>query len=35
MNVWGAPLHLATAAGYPFLVLIFVGWIWALVRPAR
>ena len=39
MILWGAPLLPTSsplpAAGYPFLVLTFVGWIWTLVRPGR
>ncbi|WP_195177373.1 hypothetical protein [Mesorhizobium sp. INR15] len=39
MVLWGAPLLPTSsplpAAGYPFLVLTFVGWIWTLVKPAR
>ena len=37
--LWGAPLLPTSsplpAAGYPFLVLTFVGWFWTLVKPAR
>lgn len=39
MILWGVPLLPTSsplpAAGYPFLVLTFVGWIWTLVRPGR
>ena len=39
MILWGAPLLPTSsplpAAGYPFLVLTFVGWIWTLVKPGR
>ncbi|WP_181173608.1 hypothetical protein [Mesorhizobium sp. B2-3-12] len=39
MVLWGAPLLPTSAplpaAGYPFLVLTFAGWIWTLLRPAR
>ncbi|MEI9418739.1 hypothetical protein [Mesorhizobium sp. Cs1321R2N1] len=39
MVLWGAPLLPTSAplpaAGYPFLVATFAGWIWTLVRPAR
>ncbi|TGV52820.1 hypothetical protein EN784_43765 [bacterium M00.F.Ca.ET.141.01.1.1] len=39
MILWGAPLLPTSAplpaAGYPFLVLTFAGWIWTLLRPAR
>lgn len=39
MILWGTPLLPTSsplpAAGYPFLVLTFVGWIWTLVRPGR
>ncbi|MBM2710274.1 hypothetical protein JQK88_03315 [Mesorhizobium caraganae] len=39
MVLWGAPLLPTSAplpaAGYPFLVLTFAGWIWTLVRPNR
>lgn len=39
MIVWGTPLLPTSsplpAAGYPFLVATFVGWIWTLVRPDR
>ncbi|WP_172371571.1 hypothetical protein [Mesorhizobium sp. NZP2234] len=39
MILWGAPLLPTSAplpaAGYPFLVLTFVGWIWTLVRAER
>ncbi|UCI08103.1 hypothetical protein [Mesorhizobium sp. B1-1-8] len=39
MVLWGAPLLPTSsplpAAGYPFLVLTFIGWIWTLLRPAR
>ncbi|UDL87372.1 hypothetical protein LGH82_19500 [Mesorhizobium sp. PAMC28654] len=39
MIIWGAPLLPTSsplpAAGYPFLVLTFVGWIWTLLKPAR
>ncbi|MGT2465131.1 hypothetical protein ACVOMV_06830 [Mesorhizobium atlanticum] len=39
MILWGAPL-LPTSAplpalGYPFLVLTFIGWIWALLKAER
>ncbi|MGX9117862.1 hypothetical protein ACWTU6_14430 [Mesorhizobium sp. BHbsci] len=37
--LWGAPLLPTSsplpAAGYPFLVLTFVGWIWTLLKPER
>lgn len=37
--LWGAPLLPTSsplpAAGYPFLVLTFIGWIWTLLKPAR
>lgn len=37
--LWGSPLLPTSsplpAAGYPFLVLTFVGWIWTLLRPGR
>ena len=39
MILWGAPLLPTSsplpAAGYPFLVLTFIGWIWTLVKPGR
>ncbi|MBZ9710031.1 hypothetical protein LB543_25330 [Mesorhizobium sp. ESP7-2] len=39
MVLWGAPLLPTSAplpaAGYPFLVLTFAGWIWTLLKPAR
>ncbi|WP_189521975.1 MULTISPECIES: hypothetical protein [unclassified Mesorhizobium] len=39
MILWGTPLLPTSAplpaAGYPFLVLTFAGWIWTLLRPAR
>ncbi|RWE47846.1 hypothetical protein [Mesorhizobium sp.] len=39
MILWGAPLLPTSAplpaAGYPFLVLTFIGWIWTLVRDGR
>lgn len=39
MVLWGAPLLPTSAplpaAGYPFLVLTFIGWIWTLVKPER
>lgn len=39
MIIWGAPLQPISAplpaAGYPFLVLTFVGWVWTLVRAER
>ena len=39
MVLWGAPLLPTSAplpaAGYPFLVLTFVGWIWTLLRGER
>ena len=39
MILWGAPLLPTSsplpAAGYPFLVLTFIGWIWTLMRPGR
>ena len=39
MILWGAPLLPTSAplpaAGYPFLVLTFVGWIWTLVKSGR
>ena len=39
MILWGAPLLPTSsplpAAGYPFLVLTFIGWIWTLVREGR
>ncbi|MBZ9940110.1 hypothetical protein LB533_03215 [Mesorhizobium sp. BR1-1-13] len=39
MVLWGAPLLPTSAplpaAGYPFLVLTFVGWIWTLVKSGR
>ncbi|UVK55960.1 hypothetical protein DBIPINDM_002534 [Mesorhizobium sp. AR02] len=39
MILWGAPLLPTSAplpaAGYPFLVLTFVGWIWTLLRDGR
>ncbi|RUX00503.1 hypothetical protein EOA30_21810 [Mesorhizobium sp. M8A.F.Ca.ET.059.01.1.1] len=39
MILWGASLLPTSsplpAAGYPFLVLTFAGWIWTLLRPAR
>ncbi|MER8949345.1 hypothetical protein [Mesorhizobium sp. M0185] len=37
--LWGAPLLPTSeplpAAGYPFLVLTFIGWIWTLLKPGR
>ncbi|MDX8501050.1 hypothetical protein RFM99_21880 [Mesorhizobium sp. VK4C] len=39
MILWGAPLLPTSsplpAAGYPFLVLTFVGWIWTLLKSER
>ncbi|WP_189524613.1 MULTISPECIES: hypothetical protein [unclassified Mesorhizobium] len=39
MVLWGAPLLPTSAplpaAGYPFLVLTFAGWIWTLLKPDR
>ncbi|TGV08702.1 hypothetical protein EN816_32730 [Mesorhizobium sp. M8A.F.Ca.ET.173.01.1.1] len=39
MVLWGAPLLPTSAplpaAGYPFLVLTFIGWIWTLLKPDR
>ncbi|RVB77267.1 MULTISPECIES: hypothetical protein [unclassified Mesorhizobium] len=39
MVLWGAPLLPISAplpaAGYPFLVLTFAGWIWTLLKPDR
>ncbi|WP_292191879.1 hypothetical protein [Mesorhizobium sp.] len=39
MILWGTPLLPTSsplpAAGYPFLVLTFVGWIWTLLRAER
>ncbi|MCZ8543951.1 hypothetical protein OOJ09_07160 [Mesorhizobium qingshengii] len=39
MILWGTPLLPTSsplpAAGYPFLVLTFIGWIWTLLRPVR
>jgi hypothetical protein len=39
MVLWGAPLLPTSsplpAAGYPFLVLTFIGWIWTLLKPER
>lgn len=39
MILWGTPLLPTSSplptAGYPFLVLTFIGWIWTLVRPGR
>ncbi len=39
MVLWGAPLLPTStplpAAGYPFLVLTFIGWIWTLMKPER
>lgn len=39
MVLWGAPLLPTSAplpaAGYPFLVLTFIGWIWTLLKPGR
>ncbi|TIX21354.1 hypothetical protein [Mesorhizobium sp.] len=39
MMLWGTPLLPTSsplpAAGYPFLVLTFVGWIWTLLRAER
>ena len=39
MILWGRPLLPTSsplpAAGYPFLVLTFIGWIWTLLRPGR
>lgn len=39
MILWGARLLPTSsplpAAGYPFLVLTFIGWIWTLVKPGR
>ncbi|WP_181169162.1 hypothetical protein [Mesorhizobium sp. B2-4-14] len=39
-DAWGSTPLLPTssplpAAGYPFLVATFAGWIWTLVKPAR
>lgn len=37
--LWGAPLLPTSsplpAAGYPFLVLTFTGWIWTLLKSGR
>ncbi|WP_287175159.1 hypothetical protein [Mesorhizobium sp.] len=37
--LWGAPLLPTSgplpAAGYPFLVLTFIGWIWTLLKPGQ
>ncbi|MER9026776.1 hypothetical protein NKI01_30425 [Mesorhizobium sp. M0815] len=37
--LWGTPLLPTSAplpaAGYPFLVLTFIGWIWTLLKPDR
>ena len=39
MVLWGAPLLPTSAplpaAGYPFLVLTFIGWIWTLVKSGQ
>ncbi|WP_246673848.1 hypothetical protein [Mesorhizobium sp. B2-3-13] len=39
MVLWGAPFLPTSAplpaAGYPFLVLTFAGWIWTLLKPER
>jgi hypothetical protein len=39
MVLWGAPLLPTSAplpaAGYPFLVLTFIGWIWTLLKTER
>ncbi|MET3597679.1 NAD-dependent oxidoreductase involved in siderophore biosynthesis [Mesorhizobium shonense] len=39
MILWGAPLLPTSsplpAAGYPFLVLTFIGWIWTLMKSGR
>lgn len=39
MVLWGAPLLPTSAplpaAGYPFLVLTFIGWIWTLLKAER
>lgn len=39
MVLWGTPLLPTSAplpaAGYPFLVLTFAGWIWTLVKDGR
>ncbi|MDX8525492.1 hypothetical protein RFM68_13315 [Mesorhizobium sp. MSK_1335] len=39
MILWGAQLVPTSAplpaAGYPFLVLTFIGWIWTLMKPER
>ncbi|WP_170950330.1 hypothetical protein [Mesorhizobium sp. WSM3864] len=39
MMLWGAPLLPTSAplpaAGYPFLVLTFIGWIWTLLKSQR
>ncbi|MER8374334.1 hypothetical protein [Mesorhizobium sp. M1406] len=39
MIIWGAPLLPTSsplpAAGYPFLVMTFAGWIWTLVKTER
>ncbi|MER8467731.1 hypothetical protein [Mesorhizobium sp. M1396] len=39
MIIWGAPLLPTSAplpaAGYPFLVMTFAGWIWTILQPAR
>ncbi|TJV41471.1 MAG: hypothetical protein E5Y02_18255 [Mesorhizobium sp.] len=39
MILWGTPLLPTSAplpaAGYPFLVLTFIGWIWTLLRDER
>ncbi|WP_179294450.1 hypothetical protein [Mesorhizobium sp. WSM3879] len=39
MILWGAPLLPTSAplpaAGYPFLVLTFIGWIWTLLKSQR
>jgi hypothetical protein len=39
MVLWGAPLLPTSAplpaAGYPFLVLTFIGWIWTLLKVER
>ncbi|RUW17879.1 MAG: hypothetical protein EOS38_23975 [Mesorhizobium sp.] len=39
MILWGAPLLPTSsplpAAGYPFLVLTFIGWIWTLLKSER
>ncbi|AZO25654.1 hypothetical protein EJ070_08705 [Mesorhizobium sp. M1E.F.Ca.ET.045.02.1.1] len=39
MILWGAPLLPTSsplpAAGYPFVVLTFIGWIWTLMKSER